>query len=88
MGDGVQGGVEGLSDPEVDLASEGYRFFGLEEIAEMIQRVKPYRGRYDDEFESLYENFDIEYSRFIPDDEALLDIVERLREHPDEFAPT
>ena len=88
MGDGVQGGVEGLSDAEVDAASDGYRFFGLGEIAALIQRAKPYRQRYEKELEKLYAEFDGEYPRWIRTDDALADILERrLREYPDEFAP-
>ena len=88
MGDGLQGGVEGLTDPEVDAASDGYRYFGLREIARLIQRAKPYRHRYDEDFDAPLEGFDMEYSQWIPSEDALVDIVERsLREHPDEFAP-
>jgi hypothetical protein len=89
MCDGLQGGVEGLTDKEVDAASDGSRYFGFREIAELIQRAKPYRHRYDEDLEAVLEGLDREYAHRIPSDDALVDIVERrLREHPGEFAPT
>jgi hypothetical protein len=88
MGDGVQGGVEALSDEEIEAAAEGYRFFGLDEIAHLIKRATAYRFRYDPQLEALLEGFGKKYSRWIPSDSALMDILEqRLGRDPEMFAP-
>ena len=87
MNGGVLHAVEVLPANELLEAQQGYRYFGLPAVAELLARGRTLFtterdvGKYERELDS-------EYKRHIPSDSALTArFEEHLRLHPTDFAP-
>jgi hypothetical protein len=68
MNGGVEHAIEVLSPAEMTTASDGFRFFGLDEIACLLEEVVE-RGLKD---EQESENADLRYGEVIPDDDTIV----------------
>jgi hypothetical protein len=87
MNGGVLYGVELMKAPQLAAADAGYRFFGLDAAADLLQRAKKLlrRGGDLDEQEAL---LDAEYMACIPNDSALVRRFEKhLATNPADFSP-
>lgn len=76
-----------LSEPQIEAAKSGYRFFDILEVAELLTRAKGLLET-EDEIEEYETTIDREYWRCVHDDSHL---VERFKRHyaakPSDFAP-
>lgn len=87
MNGGVLHALEYRSDVEVISAVEGYRFFGLDEAADMIEaalsELREIQARGDDpeEVEQLERVLDERYDVHVPDDQTLVVAFKRIFEH-------
>ena len=87
MNGGVLHAVELLSAEEFSDAQEGFRFFGLVEVANLFSQAKILfdAGEYLDEHESLLDN---EYLKHVPDDSSLGTRFEaHFTSSPSDFSP-
>lgn len=68
---------------KVDRAIEGFRFFGREDVAVVLQRAT------EVEFEGgEVQHLQTQYWELVPDDTALVDMFKRhLAREPEQFAP-
>jgi hypothetical protein len=76
--------------PDVEDAASGYRFFGFDEVADLLEGVTAAMtaSRSDDELDALEAELNKQYGRLIPWDTTLSERFEAyLRNHPEEFAP-
>jgi len=81
MSGGLGHTLESLSKREVAAGIEGYRYFGLLDVAELLQKMAKASG------EEL-ENMDEQYGRLVPNDGFLLQAFEKTyQESPDAFSP-
>ena len=85
MNGGVLHAVEAVAEKELAAACAGFRFFGFERIAALLEDVAPRVAQAGDEEE---ESSNEGYWRDLPDDAPL---VERFRghfaTHPERYAP-
>jgi len=80
MNGGVDHAVETLDHAQLIASAHGYLYFGLVELAAILQR-----SAVEDEAINL---LDAEYDRSVPDDSALVKAFEaKLRSSPDDFSP-
>ncbi len=87
MNGGVLHAVECLTPSEMSEAQSGYRFFGLEAVADLLS----YAHRVfeaDDDLESQESLLDQQYAALVPEDSSLVNRFEKhWRENPSDFAP-
>jgi hypothetical protein len=87
MNGGVLHALEYRSDVEVTAAVEGYRFFGLDAAADMIEAAASERreirdrGDNPEEVDQLESALDERYDAHVPDDQTLVAAFERIFEH-------
>lgn len=89
MNGGVLHACSSLQPAEWHAAMSGYRFFGFEDIATLLERTTSSdQSERDDDDDSLADAFDRAYAEAIPEDAVL---VERFKliytESPANFAP-
>jgi hypothetical protein len=81
MSGGLSQAVDGLQPSELAAARQGYRFFGFEEVAKILERPIDELEASEAELLSLYVDA-------IPDDQAIMDrFVEHFGEHPELYSP-
>ena len=79
-----------LLGPDVEDTASGYRFFGFDEVADLLDRITAAMAaiKSDDALNALEAELDNRYGRLIPWDTTLSERFEAyLRDHPEEFAP-
>jgi len=87
MNGGVLQAVELLSAEERSDARDGYQFFGLAPVADLLEHARQLFDAGED-LEEHEPRLDREYWRLVPDDTALVERFEQhLRLHPSDFAP-
>jgi hypothetical protein len=88
MNGGVLHALEHFKSDELEDAGAGYRFFGLERVAELLNEAKSILKTGDNL--SLWEaELDRRYYAIVPDDSILFARFETIfRRGPSEFAPT
>lgn len=87
MNGGLVNALDVIDEEQLHAAVEGYRFFGLDEAADLIVETQ---GELEDDAdpESLEATRDGEFYDIVPDDETVYDaFLARLREEPEAFAP-
>jgi len=72
MNGGVLHAVECLADSELSDAEDGYRYFGLGAVADLLSGALKI-AKSDEDLETYESQFDEDYSALIPDDSALSD---------------
>ena len=85
--------IETHSSAELEQGCAGFRFFGLAEVAALLEeaaskvtREAARAGDYDEELEF---EFDGRYGELIPDDNTIVRRFEaRFASHPEDFAPS
>lgn len=84
MNGGVFHAVEGLDEAEFKRAADGYRFFGLNSVAALLDRAAqtPMAGR-----GGLESTFDAEYARLASDPHLTKRFCQYYTSHPESFAP-
>ena len=92
MNGGLVHACEGLEADELSRAVAGYRFFGLDEVADLVsavaQRVADLDPADADAAERLEIDSDQRFYELVPDDESVARAFEaHVREHPDAYAP-
>lgn len=94
MNGGVLHATECLSPSELSDAQAGYRFFGLDAVADFLARarllsdVDVESDWTDEDLETQESSLDAEYYDLIPDDSFLVErFEEHWRSHPSDFAP-
>lgn len=84
MNSGVLHALETCSEVRVKAAADGYRFFGLAELANVIEaalaEVQEVQRRGDDleELEQLEQVLEDRYAARVPDDQILVDAFGRV----------
>jgi len=87
MNGGVLHAVECLTPAEMSEAQSGYRFFGLDAVADLLSHARRVFEA-DEDLGSQESQLDRQYAALIPDDGALVARFEKhWREHPSDFAP-
>jgi hypothetical protein len=87
MNGGVLHAVECLTPPELTDAADGYRFFDLDSVAELLVRARKLLEA-DEDLELHEAALDKEYARLVPEDSFLVIRFERrLDAHPEDFGP-
>lgn len=87
MNGGVLHACEFLDAQKLEAAEAGYRFFGFDEIADIILRAQRIL-KTEDDLEENDERLNIEYASFVPLDAHLANRFEAyFLENPDDFAP-
>lgn len=85
MNGGVFHAIDCLTATELSDAKAGYRFFGLDSVAEMLSRAKEIL-KADDDLDSYESQLDREYMDIIPDDSFLVELFEKhLKTNPLDF---
>ncbi|GAB2882038.1 DMP19 family protein [Nocardioides pacificus] len=92
MNGGVLNAVEDVFTAEqLDAAEHGYRWFGLDEVADLLARtrVDVASGALSErDLERLERRCDDAYATAVPDDAFLSDLLERrVADEPEAFAP-
>lgn len=93
MNGGLVHACEGLEADELARAAAAYRFFGLEEVADLVgdvaRRAKDLDRDDAEAAERLEEEANQRFYALIPDDETVARAFEaHLRDHPEAYAPT
>jgi len=87
MNGGVLHVLECIEPQEVTAAASGYRFFGLDDIADLLSEAKSASNESDD-LHLLEVELDRRYSASLPDDSALFERFELvLDRNRSKFAP-
>ena len=87
MNGGVLHAVECLTSAERSAAQSGYRFFGLDAVADLLAQARRVFEA-DDDLESQESLLDRQYAALVPSDSSLAERFEkRWRENPSDFAP-
>ena len=87
MNGGVLHAVECLALAEISDAQSGYRFFGLDAVADLLLRGRTILET-GDNLEFHEHQLDAQYAAIIPDDTALLDRIQKHYQlNPGEYAP-
>ena len=84
MNNGLLHCVEVLSTKELAAAIDGYRYFGLNVVVELIEKA---RAVSPDEADEVEARFDKEYSDLVSDQQLLARFTERYRTAPETFGP-
>ena len=92
MNGGLVHACEGLEADELARAVAGYRFFGLEEVADLVEdvarRAKDLDPDDTEAAEQLEEEANQRFFALVPDDETVARAFEaHLRDHPEAYAP-
>lgn len=89
MNGGLRHSVENHSPDELEQAVAGYRYFGLEDAAAVVESVARRAAAIDpDVAERLEAEADDRYAAVVPDDSTLAARFEQLfRQKPEAFAP-
>ena len=93
MNGGVLHSVEFHSEAAIESALAGYRYFGLQEAAAVVEWTRTMHRESDlDADDDLAESVEIEaddrYSAAVPSDATIVDAFEAFRrEHPAAFSP-
>jgi hypothetical protein len=93
MSGGLLDALERLDDTEMMAAVAGYRYFGLDSAASVVeavaQEVAPIDpGASPDVLDQLEPDADLRYATAVPDDSTIVRAFEvRLQRRPEEFAP-
>jgi len=87
MNGGVLHALEHFGPDELEDAESGYRFFGLESVANLLIEAKSI-SKAGDDLDLWEAELDRRYGALVPDDSALFACFETaLRRSPSEFAP-
>ena len=87
MNGGVFHAVEGIDAELFADAQAGYRYFGFDEVADLLNEAKSAFDAGGD-LELLEAEFDDQYGELIPEDSVLIERFEdHLRQNPAEFEP-
>lgn len=87
MNGGILHAVEVLDEIALDAAKSGYRYFGLDLVAGLICRAKDILDANVD-IDAFERPLDLEYERYIPNDDALAKRLEQLlAKNPIDFSP-
>ena len=87
MNGGVLHVVECLTPSEMSDAQSGYRFFGLDAVADLLSHARRVFEA-DDDLASQEALLDQQYAALVPDDSSLVERFEKYwRENPSDFAP-
>ncbi len=87
MNGGVLHAVELLTSDELSDARDGYRFFGLSEVASLLANAKTLFDA-DDGLDKHESRLDREYWKSVPDDSSLVKRFEvRFTSSPSDFSP-
>ena len=87
MNGGVLHATACLDIAKLECASSGYRYFGLNEVADLLRGTSD-RVSNSQDLNSLEVQLNEEYGRFIPDDSFLFKCFENfLIDKPAAFAP-
>lgn len=74
MNGGVLHAFSSLEPTEWDAAISGYRFFGFEDIATLLERTASFdQSKFDDDDDPLADACDRAYAEAIPEDAVLLE---------------
>ena len=92
MNGGVLHAWEGLEADEFSRAADGYRFFGLDEVADLVVDVARQAAALDptdpEAGSLLEEESNQRFNLLVPDDEPVVLAFEaHYREHPEAYAP-
>jgi hypothetical protein len=92
MNGGVVHAVEGLTADELARAIEGYRFFGLDEVADLVAHVARQASDVDPDDVDAAERLELEsnerFYALVRDDEAVAEAFRaHFHEHPEAYAP-
>jgi hypothetical protein len=83
---GVFNVFDTLTAEQIEAAKSGYRFFGLDQVTELLSRARKLLDKGDDVGE-CEQDWDAEYAGFA-DDPILLERFKRhFNAHPSDFAP-
>ena len=86
MNGGVLHAVECLSTSDLADAEDGFRFFNLAAVADLLVRAREIFEA-QEEMESYELKLDHDYATLIPDDSSLLERFEQIHKtRPSEFA--
>ncbi|MHA7862572.1 DMP19 family protein [Tessaracoccus sp. Y36] len=89
MNGGALHAVETIDPEELSEAKEGYRWLGLDQVAELIKRIEAESAEVVGDVEALEDleqSADDDYYALIPDDAALQEALEaKYAEEPDAF---
>ncbi len=87
MNGGVLHAAELLTEDNLKAALDGYRFFGLDAVAELLVRARHLVGG-GGELDVIEHQLDAEYEQYVPCDSELYGRFERhLRMCPADFSP-
>jgi hypothetical protein len=87
MNGGVLHAVECLTAAEMSAAQSGYRFFGLDAVADLLAQARRVFEA-DDDVESQEPRLDQQYAALVLSDSSLAERFEKhWRENPSDFAP-
>jgi hypothetical protein len=87
MNGGVLHAVECLTPSEMSDAQSGYRFFGLDAVADLLSRARRVFEA-DDDLASQESLLDRQYAALVPNDSSVAERFEKhWRENPSDFAP-
>ena len=90
MNGGLLHSVEHHSEHELDEGVSGFRYFGLDSVAHVVECVRSERESTVDDgaLDSLESDADGRYADVVPDDSTLVAAFEeRFRSDPSAFAP-
>lgn len=86
----MSGGVlncvqDSLSDEALEAGYQGYRYFGLGDVVDVLVRAK---GTPEADAADVEARLDAEYSALVPNDSAVVERFETMyREYPGDFGP-
>jgi hypothetical protein len=92
MNGGLPHAVEGLEAEELARAIAGYRFFGLDEVADLVADVARQAADLDpsdlDAADQLEVRSNERFYALVPDDDSVAGAFQaHFREHPEDYAP-
>jgi hypothetical protein len=87
MNGGVLDALEYFGSDRLEDAEAGYRYFGLEGVADLLNEAKS-TSKADDDLDLWEAELDRRYSAIVPNDSTLVARFEMIfRRSPSEFAP-
>ncbi len=87
MNGGVLHALELFGSDRLEGAELGYRFFGLEDVADLLNEAKSI-SKTGDDLDLWEAELDRRYGAIVPDDSTLVARFEMIfRRNPSEFAP-
>lgn len=90
MNGGLLDALESIDPEELEDAKEGFRWLGLDPVADLLIKVKAeaaeFEGADPEALEDLELSADDDYYALLPDDETLHEVLaKRYKEEPDAF---